>query len=142
MGRRLRIVADSGVLISAAISTGGHPQQVLAAWSAGRIELIVSPRLLAELNRVFRRDKFRKYLALATADRYVLLLRREADLRADPIDAIRVSRDPDDDYLLALAASTSADFLVSGDPHLTELTDVQPPVVTPTRLVEDLQKRS
>ena len=35
-----------------------------------------------------------------------------------------VTRDPKDDYLVALAQSASGDALISGDPHLTELTDL------------------
>jgi predicted nucleic acid-binding protein len=35
------------------------------------------------------------------------------------------------DYLVALARAVAADFLVSGDHHLTGLVDPVPPVLTP-----------
>ncbi len=40
----------------------------------------------------------------------------------DKLPAVEVSADPDDNYLLALAAAGSADFLVTGDKrHLLAL---------------------
>lgn len=44
-----RVVIDSNVLISARLSPRGAPGRLLAAWLAGRFELIVSPALLAEM---------------------------------------------------------------------------------------------
>ncbi len=44
--------------------------------------------------------------------------------------------DPKDDYLVALARSAAAHFLVSGDPHLTELVNPRPPVLTPRAFLD------
>jgi putative PIN family toxin of toxin-antitoxin system len=132
----LRVVLDPGVLVSAAIKPDGSPGRLLDAWRAGQFEMIVSPALLAELKAVLDRAKFRRYLSLDQASRFVSLIRREADLRADPRDIPRLSADPKDDYLLALAAATRASALISGDPHLTELAAVQPPVITPARFLD------
>jgi hypothetical protein len=47
--------------------------------------------------------------------------------------------DPDDDYLVALAQVVKGvTALVSGDPHLTELVDLQPPVMTPVTFLATL----
>jgi len=132
----VRVVVDPGVLVSAAIVPGGTARRVVEAWRDGRIEMIVSPALLAELKSVLSRDKFRRYLSQVEADQFVALLRREAELRADPPRAPRIAVDPKDDYLLALASATRADLLISGYAHLTGLTDVRPPVTTPARLVD------
>jgi predicted nucleic acid-binding protein len=56
---------------------------------------------------------------------------------------IPLSSDPKDDYLLALARSSGADFLVSGDGrHLLvlELSDY-PPVTSPRDFLEILEGR-
>lgn len=42
-----------------------------------------------------------------------------------------VCRDINDDYLVALAAKTRADAIVTGDLDLLELTDPSVPVITP-----------
>lgn len=49
------------------------------------------------------------------------------------VDAL--SPDPDDDYLIALARVAGADYLVSGDRHLLDLADPDPPVLTPRQFL-------
>ena len=49
-----------------------------------------------------------------------------------------LTADPDDDYLVALAREAGADFLVSGDQHLTGLVDAVPPVLTPRQFRDQL----
>lgn len=49
-----------------------------------------------------------------------------------------MSRDPDDDYLIALARTARADALVSGDADLTDLDLTDLPVLTPRQFLEDL----
>ncbi len=49
----------------------------------------------------------------------------------DPADFERFTRDPNDDYLVALARLHDADVIVSGDRDLLEWEEQSPPVVTP-----------
>lgn len=116
-----RAVLDPGVLVSALITPTGRPAKLLLAARAGDFELIVSPQLLDELEAVLRREKFRRYVDLDGVTAYLDLLRRDAQLAADPETPppIRCT-DPDDDYLIALAHSQSA-ALISGDSDLLEL---------------------
>ena len=121
-----RAVLDPGVLVSALITPTGRPAKLLLAARAGSFELIVSPQLLDELEAVLRREKFRRYVALDGVNAYLDLLRRDAQLAADPETPppIRCT-DPNDDYLIALAHSQRA-ALVSGDSDLLELAEVIP----------------
>ncbi len=92
--------------------------------------MIVSPLLLAELERVLEREKFRRYVGLDTAREYVELLRREGVNAPDPGEPPPLrSADPDDDYLISLAHGQSA-ILVSGDRHLLDLAD-RAPILSP-----------
>jgi uncharacterized protein len=133
-----RAVLDPGVLIAAIISAKGAPRALLEAWVGGAFELLVSPKLLAELARVLARPKFRAYLAESEARAYVTLLERFATLGTDPESPPRVSTDPGDGYLVALARSSAADVLVSGDPHLCRLAQTQPPILTPRAFLNRL----
>ncbi len=108
------------------------------AWMAGAFELLASPNLLAELSRVLERQKFRPYVTEREAQVYVAFLQRLATLCADVESLPRVSPDPGDDYLLALARSQAADFLVSGDPDLCRLQNTDPPVLTPRAFLNRL----
>ena len=47
--------------------------------------------------------------------------------------------DPDDDFVSSLADAAGADYLISGDRHLTELVNPDPPVLTPREFLKLLQ---
>lgn len=137
---------DPGVLVSGAISSRAAPREILVAWHAGSFEMIVSPKLLYELQEVLSRDKFRRYLSIQDVGEYVLWIEDEATAAADPeIRASAITRDPKDDYLVALALFERANFLVSGDPHLLDLKQVtasgiegQVRALTPREFLEEL----
>ena len=136
----IRLVLDPGVLVSAAIVGGGAPALILEAIREGRADLIVSERLLGELDGVLARPRFRKYLTVEQAQRFVAAIRRIAIVEDDVRTPPRVSRDPDDDYLVALARSAGAVALVSGDKDLTSLKDASPPVFTPRQTLDRLEE--
>jgi putative PIN family toxin of toxin-antitoxin system len=133
-----RIVLDPGVLIAALISAKGAPRALVRAWIEGAFELLVSPKLLAELARVLGRPKFRRYATEREARAFVAFLQRFATLCADVESPDRLTPDPGDDYLLALARSHSANFLVSGDADLCQLEGTEPPVLTPRAFLNRL----
>ena len=126
------------MLISALISPEGPPRQIVTAWAEGRFELIVSPILLDELGDVLAREKFRRWVSTETAAQFIDGLEDAALLIDDPAAQAVVSLDPDDDYLIALARSSGADHLVSGDSHLTSLAGAKPRVLTPREFLERL----
>lgn len=134
----LRVVADPGVLVSAVLSATGPPAQILDRWRAGEFDLVVSPKLLSELEEVLVRPRFRAYVSEEDARAYVDALASEAVVVADPNEAPRFARDPDDDYLVALAIAASADVITSGDADLTGIADPPVPVLTPRELLDRL----
>lgn len=126
-----RVVLDPNVLISARLSPNGTPGRLLTAWMDGQFDLVVSPKLLAELAGVLARPKFRRWLTTGEAREFVERLQTGAALTADPSKAASSTPDPDDDYLVALAQKANADCLVSGDRDLTSLAELNPQVLTP-----------
>lgn len=127
-----RAALDPNVLIAAVIAPTGPPADCLRAHADGRFELVVSEALLAELTRVLAREKFRRYLSLAQAERLVAALRRDAILCLDPGEAPPIrSQDPKDDYLLSLAHGETAQVLVTGDAHLLGLRSPPLRILTP-----------
>lgn len=93
----------------------------------GDFGLIVSPRLLHELQAVLAREKFRRHLTYEEATEYVSWLHHEAQVARDPAEKVVyriVEADPDDEYLVGLAAFLEgASYLVSVDRHLLDLPD-------------------
>jgi uncharacterized protein len=134
----VRVVLDPNVLVSAVISPLGPSAQIVSAWSEGRFELILSATLLAELGEVLARPKFRRWISHDAADEFVRGIQESALTIDDPPAQSALSPDPDDDYLIALARFAEADYLVSGDGHLTGLAAAEPPVLTPRVFLEHL----
>ncbi len=133
----MRAVLDANVLISAILSPRGTPARLVLAWQAGAFDLVVSPLLLAEVRRALAYPKLERLVAPTDADAFVEWLGRSAELAADPKVPPPVrSNDPDDDYLIALAAAERA-LLVSGDVHLTSLAN-RVPVRTPAEFLAEL----
>lgn len=130
-----RVVFDVGVLVSALLSREGTPALALDSWRDGAFDLVVSPLLLDELERVLRRPKFRRYLTAAEVTAFVVALEREAIVVADPEQEHGLTEDPGDDYLVSLARAARADWLVSGDAHLLGHR-LEPPVVAPREFLE------
>ncbi len=119
----IRLIVDPGVYVSAAISGRGAATQLIEAAVAGRVTLVVSSQLLAELDTVLRRPKFRRWLTIDDAESFLQAMALLAEHVEDPPAETRakVCRDPKDDYLVALAEDAAVTFLVSGDRDLLEL---------------------
>jgi predicted nucleic acid-binding protein len=79
-------------------------------------------------------------VSYAAAQELVQALHETAILADDPPAQAGLTPDPDDDYLIVLASSADVAYLVSGDTHLTGLTDPRPPVLTPRQFLDLLHK--
>jgi len=110
----VRLIIDTNILVSALLAATSLPAQLVVLWRAGRFDLLTMAEQLDELMRVTRYPKIRERLAPAVAGRLVNDLRALA-VTVDKLPVVEISTDPDDNYLLALAAAGAADFLVTGD---------------------------
>jgi putative PIN family toxin of toxin-antitoxin system len=118
----VRAVADTNVLLSG-LFWRGRPHALLEQVRAGTLTLISSPALLAELAEVMNRPKFQAILVRSNTDSEQTLgeLRRLAETIDPPPLPAPVSRDPSDDAVLALAAASQADLIITGDADLLTL---------------------
>jgi uncharacterized protein len=133
----VRVVLDVNVLVSALLSPEGAPARILVAWLNGSFELVVSPKLMDELERVLVYPKISRRLPADDADRFLRMIAEQALSVPDPDDVPPVrSPDPGDDYLIALAAEADA-LLVSGDAHLVTLIS-EAPIQTPAQFADRL----
>lgn len=139
----MRAVVDPNVLISSRISDLGHPARITRAVDEGRFEMVLSERLLGELSEVLMRPRFRRYATEGEVDDLLFGLREKGIFFEDVGTDRLVPDDPKDDYLVALAHASVADYLVSGDSHLTEAKSKVPVVVlTPRQFREILEGES
>lgn len=112
----MRVILDTNVLIGALISPYGPPDEIYHSWKVGRFELVTSTAQLEELRRVSRYPKLKSILPAHRVGTMVNQMRRAIVLEHLPAlpDNIRVS-DPNDAFLLAMAAASEADYLITGD---------------------------
>jgi putative PIN family toxin of toxin-antitoxin system len=135
----VRAVVDVNVLISGVLSAKGHSAEVLRASRDGQFELVVSELVLSELKRTLADPRLRKRIAPEKAAALTSWVRDHGTLAEDPTDPPPVgSRDPDDDYLLALAIDRRA-YLVTGDQDLLVLSD-DLPILTPAQFAAKLRE--
>lgn len=137
----MRLVLDTNTALSGLI-WGGFPGQLIDAAVSGRIRLISSVPLLAELEGVLRRAKFQEAILRRDCsvsdlfDGYAALV--ECVVPADLGGP--VSRDPDDDVVLAAAVGGRADLIASGDEDLLSLIAVRGiPIVSAREAVNRLE---
>lgn len=100
------------------------------------IRLVACPELIAELQRVLERDRFRRYLSIEAAGVFVDSIQSTSEIVSDPEDIPEVSSDPSDDYLIALARREHVNGIISGDDDL--VTQEGPPVLTPKDVLDQL----
>lgn len=112
----MRVILDTNVLLGALISPHGPPDTIYRAWRAARFELVTSNAQLDELRRVSRYPKLKTILPAHRVGTMVNNMQRAIVLTQLPSlpDQIEVN-DPNDIFLLAMALSADADYLVTGD---------------------------
>ncbi len=110
----MRVILDTNILLSGLMSSGGVPSRLVEAWLDHRFILISHVIQLDELHEVTRRDRIRARLKPAEAGRLINQIKALAEM-VDRLPPVERSRDPRDDFLLALSEAAKADLLVTGD---------------------------
>jgi uncharacterized protein len=83
--------------------------------------LVFSQELLDEFLEVARRPKFRRFFSVSDIEEILETIEEYADF-VKVQTQIKVCRDPKDNFLLSLSVDGNADFLLTGDKDLLDLT--------------------
>lgn len=110
----MRVILDTNIFVSALLAGSSAPARLLAQWRQGRFTLLCCEDQLEEMRRVTRYPKIRERLSPALAGRLINELRSLTEM-IDDLPDVAISRDPWDNYLLAMAQVGRAEFLVTGD---------------------------
>jgi len=117
--KRVTLVVDVNVLVSMLINHDAAGIKSLFNKQAFRV--VISSGLLGELEEVLMRPQFRRYLTVTEAERAVRRIANRSSLVETTFQVRPISRDPKDDYLLALAKAAKVDVLITGDDDLLVL---------------------
>lgn len=126
-----RLVVDASTLVSGVASRpgGGAPWLILAALLDFDFETIVCPKLIDEFRAALTSKYFRERFNPDDLAEIVADVEEAATKYADPKEIAALLRDPDDDYLVALAREAEADAIVTGDRDLLDHADLTPPAI-------------
>lgn len=132
-----RLVIDSNVWIAALISPTGAARQLVDAVLDNDIDILMSEATFTELVSRLDRPKFDRYREPEAWNLFLSELVELALWLEDAGSATGISRDPDDDKFLALAAIGQADAIISGDRDLLELVTYEGiPILTPAQFMQ------
>lgn len=121
-----RIVIDTNVLVSAMLTPKGNPAKILKLILQGKLNLIISPAILEETRQVFNYPKLVKLMKKNKITRkevndFLVKMSKVAVITPGKLDIDTISDDPTDNKILACAVEREADYIISGDHHLTDL---------------------
>ena len=137
-----RIVLDTNVLISAILNPHGSPGIILDLVFDQKVSLCLSAPLIDEIRRVIHYEKMVDLLkrggktveqAVEIVDKIVGI----AELTPGRRKVSLIDAGPDDNMVLGCALESEADYIISGDRHLTTLGDFQDiPILTPRAFLD------
>jgi len=122
----LRVVFDSNVIVSAILSKKSTPGRILEMAIQGKFLLVMSPYIWDEMERAFQYQRIVKVLKQkdippAEIKAFLSILKDISLTVAGSVAVEAVKDDPLDNPIVACAVEGEADFIVSGDHHLTDL---------------------
>lgn len=133
-----RVVIDPNVFISATITPNGALGPVLNLIDSGLLLPVVTQHMVNEVTDVLGRPKLATYVRPEAGAAFEEQMRRLGEWHSDIVDPPAVTRDPKDDYLVALALATGVGTTTSGDDDLHAAKDLGIEVLTQRELLTDL----
>ncbi len=135
----MRVVIDTNVLISAIFWTG-KPKHLLNQVRLGKLTLLTSKTLLAELKEILTRQDKPFRLSVAEAEQVVAAMRDLAEI-VEPRQRLSICQDEEDNRVLECAAEGHAEWIITGDLQLLGLRSFQGmPLVTVASFLSHYEK--
>ena len=125
----MRAVLDTSVLVSFLLTRGRVISAIMEQWETGRLEVVVSPQLIAELRRVAEDERLADRLHLGALEVLLRALTENAEVVAGELELPGVTEDPDDDMVVACAVEGNAAYIITRDQHLLRMGAYQDIVV-------------
>ncbi len=118
----MRVVIDTNVFVSSFF--GGIPRRIVDHWFSGKLILCVTRPILKEYFEVLaryqlnREDLFKRLVAAFEKGPNILFV-------DNPKEQNWIEDDPGDNKFIACALSLHAEYIVSGDSHLKEASEIE-----------------
>ncbi len=131
------IVLDTNVLISGLMIPDSIPGKIIQAWQNTHFDLALSEPMLNEITRVLNYPKIQKRLNWnqEKINQFILLLRFKTDIVSLEGITANVPTDSNDNMVLATYIASKAEYLISGDSDLLNLSS-EYAVLSPSKFAE------
>ena len=140
----IRVVLDANLYVSAVLKPRSKPARILRLVYDRQVQLLLSGKILSEVKTVLLYPKLQR-LHQRTYEEVDDLLRKLAKiavLTPGKLTLDAVQSDPTDNKYVECAMEGEADFIVSGDRHLTDLKVFRGiRILSPTAFLNILQKK-
>jgi len=119
----IRVVIDANQFVSALLKPDSNPARVLSLAREGKIQLIMSPTIIDEIRAVLLYPKIMKRHNRTSEqlDLFLKKLLKVAVITQNEPKFEAIVNDPSDNKYLECAVAGRADFIISGDRHLTDI---------------------
>ena len=132
----IRIVVDTNVVVSGLLF-GGIPGKIIEAIKLNDTQLLITSDIFNEYLKVLSYPKFELTEDDINYLLYQVLLPHSEIVTDVTQEEVIIHQDPSDDKFLLCASEGQADYLISGDAHLTSLGKYQETVIlTPSAFIE------
>lgn len=134
----LRATYDTNTLISGTTISKGPIANVINAWINDDVVMITSKPLIEELSKTLQKPYFTSRLSKKQIESFINLVNERATITQinTPIPAI--SKDPDDNIVLATAESGKVSYIVTGDHQLQEIKKYKKIKIVSPRIFSDI----
>ena len=136
----IKVVLDTKVVISSAISSDGNPARILDMIFLEKIKNYTNNEIVEEINDVIARKRISEHLNKNQKDlilnTYLVFL--ELVESTEKINAVQ--EDADDNKFLECAISAKADYVISEDSHLLKLKEFRGiKILSPAEFVKTVE---
>jgi len=134
----IRVVLDANIYVSALLKPDSNPARIIGLVREGAVTLLASKPIMEELQRVLSYPKVQRIHRRRAKGigQFLRRLQKIAVMTPAALSIEAVPGDPTDDKYLVCAVEGRADYIVSGDRHLQELTSFEGiPIVDPARFL-------
>jgi len=134
----MRIVLDTNVLVSAILYPESTSAQIMKRVLDSTVDMVLSPDIFEETYRVLCYPELLKLMKkngviLKEVNDFIEKMSKIAVITPGKLKISAIKDDLSDNKILACAVESEADFIISGDHHLTDLKEFQGiPIVNPS----------
>lgn len=137
----VKVVVDTNVVISSAVSIDGNPALIFEMLLLEKIINYITQEIIDEVKEVIKRPRIAKKLSLVEQE-FIIKNFENFSKKIKPIEKLDIIKDdPDDNKFLECAIAASAEYIISGDKHLLilkQFRDIK--VVSPAEFVRIINK--